>query len=210
MSNLPYTTLAEVKQQLNVGQHGTLNVLDDDLLTTYVYQASAAIDAYCGRSFADVTNGTGTLVKKYDYAQPPIFGRKLFVDDDLLSVTALYNDGNTNSGTIGADKYRLLPPNDTPKYAIELTHGSGYTWGYDDTPEEAIRVQGSWGYATSTLTMPAEIRTAATKLAAFLYQTRDNDGSRIQFADGSASIPPGAPPMVFKLLDTYVKVTVTS
>lgn len=210
MPNVPLTALADVKQQLNVGQHGTLNTLDDDLLTTYVYQASAAIESYCGRTFADVTNGAGTLTRKYDYASPPLFGRKLFVDDDLLSVTALYNDGNSNGGTITADKFRLLPTNGTPKYAIELTSGSGYSWTYDDTPEEAIRVEGAWGFATSTLTMPQDVRTAATKLAAYLYQTRDNDGSSVQFADGSLSIPPNAPPLVFKLLSRYVKVSVVA
>lgn len=206
MANHPLCSLDNVKQQLNIGQHGTLNTFDDDLLTRYVYEASSAVEAHCGRRFADVTNGIGTLTRKFDYASPPLFGRVLFVDDDLLSVTTLTNgDGNA----IASTNYRLLPPNDSPKYGIELYDDSTVSWVAGDHRQEAIQVQGSWGYATSTLTMPQDVRTAASKLAAWFYQTRDNDGTRIAFADGSMSIPPDAPPMVFKLLQRYVKVQVT-
>lgn len=206
MANHPLCSLDNVKAQLNIGQHGTLNTLDDALLTDYVYEASAAVEAHCGRRFSDVTNGLGTLTKKYDYASPPLFDRTLFVDDDLLSVTALTNGDGT---VIASTEYRLLPTNNSPKYAIEIYDDSTIAWEYLTRRAEAIQVQGSWGFATSTLTMPQDVRLATAKLTAWLYQTRDNTGERVAFADGSVSIPPDAPPMVFKLLSRYVRLELT-
>ncbi len=206
MANHPLCSLDNVKKQLNIGQHGTLNTLDDDLLIDYVYQASAAVEAHCGRRLSDITNETGTLTKKYDYDSPPIFGRMLFLDDDLLSVGTLTNGDGT---VIASTEYRLLPTNGSPKYAIELYSGSSIAWNYLTNREEAIQIQGAWGYASSTLTMPQEVRTATAKLAAWLYQTRDNTGEKVAFADGSMSIPPDAPPMVFKLLSRYVRLELT-
>lgn len=198
------TSLAAVKKQLGIGQHGTLLTLDDDLLIDYVITASRAVETFCGRNFT--AWGNGTLQKTFDYDSPPVFGRVLYLDNDLLSVTRLENDGNSNSGTITSDKYRLLPSNDTPKYAIELLQGSSYAWTYDDTPEDAIKIIGTWGYSN---TPPKDVEDATTHYAAWLYQTRDSTGERVQYADGTVVIPSSAPAIVFNLLRRYVKVTVT-
>jgi hypothetical protein len=205
MANAALTTLNAVKQQLNIGQDGTLNTRDDDLITRYVHDASGMVESHCNRFFSDVTNGSGTLNIPHDCIYPAVNGRTLFLAEDLLSVGTLINqhDGG-NGSTLTADQYNLLPTYGYPKYGIEIKKSVAVQWSYEGDNRGAIHVIGSWGFCTAAQ-RPRDITEAATRLAAWLYQTRDNDGSAIQTADGSTVIPPDAPPLVFKMLDRYVK-----
>lgn len=193
-----YSTVAAVKRQLAIGVNGTTNTIDDDLIATYVAQASAAIDTHTGRVFAETM---GTLY--YDARYPVIENRVLYFDQDYLGVDAVVNGVN---GTINPASYRLLPLHYSPKYALQLLDQSGLVWsvGNDGGVQNAIMVVGTTGFCL-TSGRPADITLAATKLAAWLYQNRDNDGTIVQVADGVTSIPAEAPQMVFKLLDKYIR-----
>lgn len=192
-----YTTTAAVKRQLNIGQT-EINTVDDDLIDVYVTQASQAIDTFTGRTFSE---SIGTLY--YDARYPVIEGRILYFDQDYLGVDAVSNGVN---GTINPANYRLLPQHYAPKYALQLLDQSGLSWqvGNDGGAQNAITVIGTTGYCLAS-SRPADITLAATKLAAWLYQNRDNDGAIIQMADGTTSIPAEAPAVVLKLLDKYIR-----
>lgn len=192
MSDL--TTAAAVKTQLKITETS-----DDTLIGAYVTQASRMVETFCNRQFA---NTAGTLT--YDTYGPHIDGRRLHFGQDVLSITSLTNGGD---GVLPTTAYRLWPLNTSPKYAVELLPEAGYAWETSSTnyPEGAIVVVGSLGYCTDA-TRPADVTLAATKLAAWLYQNRDNDGTTVQLGDGSLAIPAEAPALVFKLLGRYVRV----
>ncbi len=194
-----YTTRAAVKNQLNIGRNGTLNTVDDDLIDLYVTQASALIDSYCQRTFSE---SIGTL-DYYDACYPVVSGRRLYFSQDYLGVDSISNGAN---GTLAAGQYRLLPLNGTPKYAVQLLDSSGLYWqvGNDGYAQKAIVVSGTVGFCTAA-NRPADITLAATRLAAWLYQSRDRSGDTVQMADGTTIIPSGAPAIVFKILDRYVR-----
>lgn len=192
------TTTAAVKRQLGIGVGGTLNTVDDDLIAVYVTEASQFIETECMRSF-------GTLVgtNYYDAAYPVIDGRTLYFDQDYVSVDSVWNGAN---GTLNAADYRLLPLHYSPKYALQLLASSNATWqvGNNGFVQNAIGVIGTTGYSTPA-DRPADITLAATKLAAWLYQNRRNDGSTVQIADGSTVIPAEAPTFVLRTIQKYVR-----
>lgn len=193
-----YTTLAAVKSQIGIGRNGTANNVDDDLISLYVTQASQMIDTECMRSFSGTV---GTLF--YDAAYPVVENNILYFNQDWLGVDAISNGTN---GTINPANYRLLPPQTSPKYGLQLLNKAGLTWqvGNDGYVQNAICVIGTTGYCTDT-NRPADITLAATKLAAWLYQNRDNDGSTVQIADGAIAIPASAPTFVLRTISKYVR-----
>lgn len=197
------TTTTAVKRQLNIGPNGTTNTIDDDLIALYVTQASQLIETECIRPFSATV---GTLF--YDAKYPVIENNVLYFDQDYLGVDAVSNGVN---GTINAANYRLLPLHYSPKYALQLLPKSNLSWqtGSDGFTQNAICVIGTTGYC-ATGSQPADITLAATKLAAWLYQNRDNDGSSVQLADGSVAIPAEAPTFVLRTISKYVRRTARS
>lgn len=187
MANL--TTVELVKQGQDIS--GTN---DDALIGTLVSAASTMIENICKRTFIQTT---GTLY--YDPAPPDVYGGKLFFGQDVQSVTHLIDA----SGTLDASKYRLLPRNGTPKYGLELKN-TGWTFSED---VDSITVIGTYGLYADENSVPADLRQAATKLAQWMYQTRDNTGDTIHFANGDVSIPANAPPQVMTILERgrYIK-----
>lgn len=192
------TTVAKVKRTLEIGVNGTPNTVDDDLLQEFVTDTSQAIETYCKRQFSS-TYGTLTWDARY----PTIDQRKLYFDQDVLTVDFLINGAN---GTIPASDYRLLPTHFSPKYGLELLPVSNMVWvqGNDGFAANAITTIGSVGFCAASA-QPTDITLAATKLAAWSYQNRDNDGAIVEMADGTKSIPAEAPQLVFKLLEKYVR-----
>lgn len=197
------TTVARVKRQLGITNYetGTLsvNAVDDDLLATFVSEATELFEADANMTFI-AANGTLT----YDIGHPYVYGRKLYFRQPVLGVYQLA----TGDGTvIPSSGYRLLPLNMTPSFALELL--GTYTWDQSTANGNrgAITVAGTLGYCTAA-TVPADVTTAVTKLAAFLYQNRDNDESIVRLADGSMQIPGNAPDIVLRVLRNYAKVQV--
>lgn len=190
-----YSTAAIVSRQLEIAPD---NQADQDLISLYVTQASQAIDTWTGRTFSE---SVGTLF--YDARYPVIERRMLYFDQDYLGVIALSNGAN---GTIDPSNYRLLSLNYSPKYALQLLDKSNMAWlvGNDGFAQNAICVIGTTGFCLAA-NRPADVTLAATKLAAWLYQNRQNDGTTIQMADGAQAIPSQAPPFVFKMLEKYIR-----
>ena len=193
-----YCTVAMVKRQLGIGVTGTINTVDDDLIAVYVTEASQLIATECMRPFSETVD---TLF--YDAAYPVVNNNILYFDQDFLGVDAVWNGAN---GTLNPSFYRLLPPNFSPKYGLQLLVKSNAVWvvGNDGFAQNAIGVAGTTGYCLSA-NRPADITLAATKLAAWLYQTRDSDGSTVQIATGAIAIPANAPTFVLRTISKYVR-----
>lgn len=183
------TTVALVKQHQDIA-----GIDDDAFIGTLVQDASAMIESLCKRT---LVQAPGTLV--FDAAPPYVYGRKLFFHEDVASITALIDE----SGTLDPSHYRLLPSSGTPKYAAELK--SGHSWTLAER-EEAITVIGVIG-AYPEDNIPHDLRRAATRLAQWMYITRDSSGDTVRFASGDMVIPTNAPQDVMTILERgrYIK-----
>lgn len=187
------TTVEKVKLSLK-----TTKTVDDVILADFVTQASAVIETLAGRRFSPVS-GTLTI----DSIGEHVVGRRLYLDRDFLSVTNLVNGAY---GTVSPDDYFLYPRNSPVKWAIELKEDSNIEWQPKDNGfhQGAIHVELSEGYCTDE-TRPADITMAATKLAVWLYQNRDNDAATVKLADGSMILPSEAPQLVMTVISRYAR-----
>lgn len=150
-----YCTAAELKARLDIA---TADTVDDGALDILINAASRMIDQHTGRRFYATTETRYFNVPE---------GRDLWLDQDLLSVTTLTNgDGTTLANTT----YKLLPLNDTPKFAIHLL--PGYYWTEDAAGNDfgVISIAGSWGYAA---TAPESVHEACLLQAARFFKRRD-------------------------------------
>jgi hypothetical protein len=123
-----YCDRTQLKAYLDMG---TTAHSDDGLLDSLIRRASRGIDRFCRRWFYEWTD-----TREFDYP-----GRtKLYLDADLLGCTTLTIDGTANTD------YKLRPQNVDAKQWIEMTYGSGSTFEWSDTPQDAITVLGEWGW----------------------------------------------------------------
>lgn len=132
MSNL-YASLTQLRNRLDVESTD-----DNVLLLDTIEDASRYLDEATGRRFYPRID---TLY--YDHDEDYL----LRLDDDLLSVTTLttQNDGQT----IASTGYYLMcggSYNAQPYTRIAIKRGSGYIFGWSDTPQKANKVVGVWGH----------------------------------------------------------------
>ena len=127
-----YVVLEDLKGALKTG---TADVAADDLLAMYAGVASRIIDREASRVFYPRVE-----TRLYDVPG----GRKLMLDDDLMSVNSLTNGDDTS---IASTEYMLHPASRTPKYALELYPGSTIAWQTDSSKafdRQVIELDGVW------------------------------------------------------------------
>lgn len=185
-----YTTVAAVKTYLGISGAG-----DDTLLATLVAAARSQIEAKTGRVFEATADTT-----RYLDAVADVDGPYLLLRGDLCAITSVTNGDGT---TVTSGEYFTVPLNATPYYALKLRGTSGNAWTYTTDPENAITVVGRWAYS---LTPPADIVQAATRLAAYLYCQKDAQVFDVtaQPDMGIITVPQGIPRDVQMLLAPYV------
>lgn len=191
---MAYCTTQNVKDYLGLSSTG-----DDTLIAALIVRAQKWLDTYTGRVFESST-GTRrfTVGKDTDV-------RTLYLDEDLVSVTAIVNKADAaTTETISASEYTLMPRNRTPYYAIRLLDSSDKDWDYDDDPEMGITVSGAWGYST---TPPSDIVHACVRLTGYLYRQKDAQVYDTTVVEGAGvtQIPVGIPKDVQIILAPYVK-----
>ncbi len=147
-----YTTTDEVKRFLRIASD-----TDDDLIAQFVTRASALIDDITGRWF-DVRTET----RRYPVPEEGP-ERAIWLDADLLEVTALVNGDGT---ALDPAAVLLQPLNWPPYFGVKPRDGAAL-WAGDGE----IAVTGRWGYAE---TLPEPVRHTAVRLAAWLYRQRDS------------------------------------
>lgn len=140
---------------------------DDDLISSLLESAQSIIDAYCHRTFEASTDATRT----FD-AVENVYGRTLWIDGDLCAIKKVTNG---DGAEVEDDDYVTEPRNETPYYALKLKASSGVYWraNNDGDPENAISVTGKWAYSQEA---PSDIAHACLRLAAHLYDQKDNAG----------------------------------
>lgn len=181
-------TLEQVRKMIEIGEPGE-NTGDDVLIESVLIPAAT-----------DMINNEaqftfGTLQSSLDlFARPPyLVGSTLYFRDNAV---AAIDSFTTDAGTLTADvDYVLLPLNSTPKTSARLIN-----WASTNVtnPAGTLTVTGTLGYGS----IPSDVNFAATKLASWMYLTRDSEGN-IEVVGDVTQVPAEAPPLVKKILSKY-------
>ena len=159
-----YTTRGAVKRAAQIGGDSLDATIDE-----HIDAASREIDTITGRRFIPLT-----AARSYDFPQRDGSAWKLYLDEDLLSVSSLTKEG-TDLTAIASTDYFLAPAVLGPPYSrIEIDLGSSAFYSVKDTHQRQIVVTGSWGYSNATA--------PASSLAAALT---DTTGTAVRLKDGS-------------------------
>jgi hypothetical protein len=188
-----YISVADVKLELD--PTSAMGTASDTLISGYIDQAQAWIEAVTFRRFQAST------ATRY-YRQEQVAGKRLFLDDDLLTVTQLVNG---NEGTVSSSNYWLQPRNDGPPYQwLELK--SSEVWTFDTDGE--IAVTGTWGYSA---TVNESIQRGMTRLVAWMYRSRTNsigsNSATLFTADGAAVAPTSLPKEIGSFVQPFRRLT---
>jgi len=189
----------------DVTSYGNFVSSDDDILIgILITRAEGIIDEFTGRVFKASSD-----IKRFD-ADIDVDGRTLFLNgQDLATVTSITN-GDSDMGDVSSSDYVLEPRNLTPKFAITLKGASDVSWSHDTdgNAEEAISVDGTWGYSVNP---PADIQQATVRLTLWLYKQREvnTDLDRpLLTNDGVTILPAKWPADVLSILNQYRKYSV--
>jgi hypothetical protein len=153
ITNPVYITPVEIRRVL-----GTLaaSSAEDDILMWQAEMVSRRIDEYCNRKFF--------MYKQAFPVDWPGNNFTLWLPEDLHTLTTLTNgDGNVVPALNGTVKViYLYPTNEYPKYKIQLGINSSYVFLFWGTPQQAITVDGLWGFPAVANTGQYYISTGAT------------------------------------------------
>ncbi len=197
---MAYCTAADVRLVL-----GLDSTNDDTLLTEYITDAKAVIDAYCGGKPPRIRTfeASGDTTRKY-HALSHVIGTVLYLQTDIAQnpTTVTHNNGSTT--VTQTTNYILLNATDeqvAPYNKIQLIDGT--EWTYTSTPVNAISVLGRFAYS---VTVPADIKLACIELAADRYRQKDTvqNMGLVTSSDGAVILPDAMPKRVLALLDRYV------
>lgn len=198
---MSYTTLAAVARELRIDD-GT----DSDILAGYVALAQRIIEANrplgTGRVFEASADTTRYLDAPTDASADPdgpsytlLFAPAI---GELCAITSVVNGDGT---TIPPTAYVTLPRYTTPYFGVRLKQNAGYTWTYTANPEGAIAITGRWAYSTVA---PTDIQRAATRIAVWLYRSRDNaNADQSVQTDQGIILPNKMPVDVRQIIEAY-------
>jgi hypothetical protein len=181
-------TLQQVRKMIGLGD--PLTETGDDALIEDVL-IPAATDMINN----EVQFPFGTLYGSLElFAAPPYYvgGVLYFRDNVVTQIDSIASSSGTL--TAGTD-YVLMPLNFAPKTSAALINFSTLSI---NNPAGTLTLNGTLGYGS----IPSDVNFAATKLAAWMYQTRDSSGE-IQIVNDVTIVPSEAPAMVHKILSKY-------
>ena len=170
---------------------------DDALLSVLITRATAIIEEHTGRCFEAASN------TRYFDAVEDVHGRTLYLDADLAVIASDTTITNGDGQTVAASDYVTEPRNDGPFHAITIRNSSSASWTYTLDPENAITIDGKWGYSVAA---PDDIKHATIRIVKWLYDQRktDEDMNRPLLLEGGHMVMPGRLPHdVMQILEKY-------
>lgn len=179
-------TLAQVRSMLHFGAADTG---DDTLIESVLIPAATAMI----NNEAQFTFGTLQGDLKLYARHPYLKGNTLYFRDNAVTAIDRFS---TDSGTLTAEvDYVLQPLNFNPKTSALLINWDATAVS---NPAGTLTIAGTLGYGS----IPSDVNFAATKLAAWMYLTRDSEGN-IEVVGDVKQVPAQAPPMVKTILSKY-------
>jgi len=159
-----YATRQQARNELDLVSTDT-EIVSDAKLDDWIDAASRFIEGETGRIFIPWTGA-----KKFDYQDI----RYLFLEDDLLSVTTLTNGDDTE---IVTGDYFLYPAKGPPYTWIECDISSGDFFLFQTTKQQAIEVDGQWGYTNDYRDVAALVTDDPLTVAATTLNVTTGKGS---------------------------------
>ena len=180
-------TLAEVRKM--IGLTGSEDTGDDTLIeNVLIPAASEMIQNECQYTFGTLQSSLQLFAR-----HPYLVGDTLYFRDNVITAIDSFN---TDNGTLTANvDYVLLPLNSAPKTRALLINWPAVSVS---NPAGTLTITGTLGYGS----IPSDVNFAATKLSAWMYQTRDSDGA-VQIVNDVTTVPAEAPGMVKAILSKY-------
>lgn len=135
-TNNSYATIGEYKAyRVARGQTASVDTVDDVQIDNILNAASRWIDKYTARKYYPRYE-----IRYYDIPE----SRRLWFNDDLLSLTSLTNGDST---VVASTDYILEDYNVTPSYALKLKSNVDTFWEVDTDSghERVIQVAATWG-----------------------------------------------------------------
>ncbi len=203
---MSYCEVKDVMQYLDAASPS-----NDVTIQAFIETAERAIDRHCkqmapgwtGRTFEITADSTRTFDAIYHENGAGIDGRSLVLDMPIAQITTVTNgDGEE----VTSSEYVTLPRNEGPFDEIKLKNSSGKYWAWDDDGdyEDAISVEGRWGYSVA---VPDDIAAACAYYAAWLYRERDKPDFELSSPEtGTVAVKPFMPDFVRRMLANYVRV----
>lgn len=180
-------TLAQVRKM--IGLNDGEDTGDDTLIQDVLIPAASSMINNEVQFIFGTLQGSLELFAHHPY----LVGNTLYFRDNV--VTAI-DSFSTDSGTLTANvDYVLQPLNATPKTRATLVNWSAISVS---NPAGTLTVTGTLGYGS----VPSDVNFAATKLSAWMYNTRDSAGD-VQIVNDITTVPAQAPPMVKNILSKY-------
>lgn len=194
-SGQSYCTVAQLKARL-----GITDTADDAVLAQIIEGVSAEIDNDTHRRF-------WTTVADEDRYYTAANGGQVFIDDDLISITALATDDagtRTYSTTWLATDYELWPLNAAlrgrPYSWVEVVPNGRLAF---PTTRRGVKITGKFGYST---TVPPVVREACLLQSERLFKRKDAPFGVMGSPDtGYVRLKDELDPDVSRLLDSVRK-----
>lgn len=191
---MAYVTLTEYKAYMESSTQGFTapqTAAEETFVTNLLTSAQQFVEDWTGRRFEAATATRYFDARSIAYTDP----QRLFMDDDLLTVTTLTNgDGVVLSGS----SYYLEPYNLTPKHAIRLK--TDYSWSF--STDGRVSVAGTWGYTASA---SRDVKRITCKLAWLEQQRRFATGEVTVIDGGTFTYEAAVPKDVAQWLDRHVR-----
>jgi hypothetical protein len=191
---MAYVTLAEYRaymKALTEGIEAAPLAADDTFVTGLLSSAQQFIEDWTNRRFEAATATRYFDSRSVAYSDP----QKLFMDDDLLTVTTLTNGDGT---VLDSSAYYLETYNLTPKHAIRLK--TNYSWTFDT--DGRVSVAGTWGYSA---TANRDVKRITCKLAWLEQQRRFSTGEVTVIDGGSFTYEAAVPKDIAQWLDRHIR-----
>src|SRR4030095_2984634 len=185
-----YATLDQLKDYLDLPPS---NIVDDELLTMALDNASAIIDTQTHRTYVSTADET-----HYHDPMECVVGPMLYLNGDLAALTSVTNgDGSV----IPLTSIYTQPSYDTPYYAVTLKRLSNLHWDFSGE----IGVLGRWAYSVAP---PLPIVQVTLRLSAWIYRQRDNALAvdRTLIVGNTVLAPAALPADVMTLLQPYRRI----
>lgn len=191
---MAYITTSDLKEYL-----GITTTNDDTVLSDAIDDAQAIIENITKKVFqiSAVSSHYFTVGEDTD-------GLNLYLDSYLASLTDLVIT-NGDATTVTTAQYTVKNKNKPPYFMIKLLSDASIVWTYSSSPEDAIEVEGYWGWS---ITPPDDIVRATKRLAAFLYKQRDSQVfDSTAFTElGIIRIKHAIPNDILSILEPYIPV----
>jgi len=158
---MSYTSKSRISNYLIVDISDSFN----SQITEWIEAIEAWINTYCGREFEQES----ATFKLYDGSG----SRELLIDDllTLSKIETLDEDGDVDETLDNTNQYYLYPANKTPKYRIVINSANA-SIAIFPRGRQNIKITGTFGYS---VTIPEDVRLAATKLVAGIIEEKNID-----------------------------------